>query len=121
MAQAIATDPLLLLCDEPLQSLDIAMQRTVVALLDRHRRARDSAVLFVTHEINPVLPYVDRVLYIVDGTFRFGTPDEVMNSATLSELYRFEVEVIHRGGRLIVIGADDHATPSHLHAAAVGQ
>jgi zinc/manganese transport system ATP-binding protein len=121
VAQAIATDPRVLLCDEPLQSLDLAMQRTVVALLDRHRRASDAAVLFVTHEINPVLSYVDRVLYIINGTFRFGTPDEVMNSATLSELYRSEVEVIRRRGRLIVIGADDHAPPPHLHPAAVGQ
>jgi zinc/manganese transport system ATP-binding protein len=117
VAQAIATDPRVLLCDEPLQSLDLTMQRTVVNLIDRHRRARGAAVLFATHEINPVLSSVDRVLYIVDGTFRFGTPDEVMTSASLSELYRSEVEVIRRGGRLIVVGADDHSQPPHLHPA----
>jgi zinc/manganese transport system ATP-binding protein len=126
VAQAIATDPSLLLCDEPLQSLDLTMQGTVVSLIDRHRRNRDAAVLFVTHEINPVLSYVDRVLYITDGAFRFGTPDEVMNSATLSELYRSEVEVIRRRGRLIVLGADDHRehhhhSPRQLHATAAGR
>ena len=50
-------------------------------------------MLFVTHEINPVLPMVDRVLYLVDGRFRIGTPDEVMTSEVLSELYRTDVDV----------------------------
>ena len=60
--------------------------------------------MFVTHEINPVLPYVDRVLYLVDGRFRIGTVDEVMTSETLSELYQADIEVVQvrrslRGGR----------------------
>ena len=44
----------------------------VTALIDRRRRSTDTAVVFVTHEINPVLPLVDRVLYLVDGRFRIG-------------------------------------------------
>jgi zinc/manganese transport system ATP-binding protein len=113
VAQAIAANPRVVLCDEPLQSLDPNMQRTVVDLIDHHRRTQGSTVLFVTHEINPVLSAADRVLYIINGTFRFGTPEEVMTSSTLSELYQSEVEVLRRGERLIVIGADDN-TPSHL-------
>ncbi|MGH4009086.1 MAG: ABC transporter ATP-binding protein, partial [Pseudonocardiaceae bacterium] len=61
----------------------------------------------VTHDINPVLPAVDRVLYLVDGQFRIGTPDEVMNSATLSQLYGTDVEVIKVRGRLLVIGTPE--------------
>ena len=57
-------------------------------------------MLFVTHEINPILPYVDRVLYLVDGRFRIGTVDEVMTSEKLSELYQTEVEVVQVRGRL---------------------
>lgn len=64
IAQALATDPALLLCDEPLLSLDPHHQHAIVDLLDRRRRARGTAVLFVTHELNPVLPLVDRVLYL---------------------------------------------------------
>ena len=80
--------PGVLLCDEPLLSLDLAHQRTVTRLIDERRRAAGTAVLFVTHEINPVLPLVDRVLYLVDGRFRIGPPEEVMTSEVLSELYR---------------------------------
>ncbi|GAC56879.1 putative ABC transporter ATP-binding protein [Gordonia hirsuta DSM 44140 = NBRC 16056] len=106
VAQALTNDPDVLLCDEPLSSLDLRNQRTVVDLLDARRRAAGTAILFVTHEINPVLPFVDRVLYLVDGHFRVGTVDEVMNSATLSELYGSRIDVAEVGGRLVVIGGD---------------
>ncbi|MFF0541836.1 metal ABC transporter ATP-binding protein [Nocardia thailandica] len=107
VAQALVGDPAVLLCDEPLLSLDLANQRLVAELVDKRRREHDTAVLFVTHELNPILPLVDRVLYLVDGEFRIGTPDEVMTSATLSELYRTEVEVLRVRGRLVVVGTGD--------------
>jgi zinc/manganese transport system ATP-binding protein len=107
IAQALATDPVLLLCDEPLLSLDLNHQRTVVALIDQRRQSSQTAVLFVTHEINPVLPYVDRVLYLADGRFRIGTVDEVMTSQSLSALYGATVEVIRTGSRIIVAGVPE--------------
>jgi zinc/manganese transport system ATP-binding protein len=111
IAQALATDPALLLCDEPLLSLDLSHQATVVSLIDQRRRDADTAVLFVTHEINPVLPYVDRVLYLADGKFRIGSVDEVMTSSGLSALYGSQIEVIRVNGRIIVAGIPD----AHLH------
>ena len=118
IAQALTKDPAALLCDEPLASLDLRNQRTVVDLLDARLESSRTAILFVTHEINPVLPFVDRVLYLVDGAFRMGTVDEVMNSATLTELYGSRVDVAEVGGRLVVIGGDgehhhcsDHGYP----------
>jgi zinc/manganese transport system ATP-binding protein len=107
IAQALVSDPKVLLCDEPLLSLDLTQQGVVSALIDARRRRADTAVVFVTHEINPVLPVVDRVLYLVDGRFRIGTADEVMNSATLSELYGSDVEVARVGGKLVVSGTED--------------
>ncbi|WP_040745193.1 metal ABC transporter ATP-binding protein [Nocardia transvalensis] len=107
VAQALVGDPRVLLCDEPLLSLDLANQRLVSELIDKRRRDHDTAVLFVTHEINPILPLVDRVLYLVDGKFRIGTPDEVMTSEVLSELYRTEVDVLRVRGRLVVVGTGD--------------
>lgn len=113
VAQALVSDPGVLLCDEPLLSLDMQHQQRVSELIARQARESQAAVLFVTHEINPVLPLVDRVLYLVDGRFRIGTPDEVMNSATLSELYRTDVEVARVGGRLVVAGADRTGEDDH--------
>lgn len=118
IAQALTTDPVLLLCDEPLLNLDPANARLVSTLIDARRREADTAVLFVTHEVNPVLPYVNRVLYLVDGRFRIGTVEEVMTSATLSELYRADIQVVKVGGRYVVVGEhldhSGHAT-GHVH------
>jgi zinc/manganese transport system ATP-binding protein len=115
VGQALAGDPLLLLCDEPLLSLDLQHQRGVSELIDRRRREHDTAVLFVTHDVNPILGMVDRILYLAGGRFRIGSPDEVLQSAVLSELYGTPVECIRSGGRVIVVGVPDAET--HHHAA----
>ena len=87
-------DPALLLCDEPLAALDLRHQQDIAALIDGQRRSRRTAVLFVTHDINPVLPYVDQVLYLAGGSFRLGPPDRVLTSKGLSELYGAPVDVL---------------------------
>nr|WP_202401172.1 metal ABC transporter ATP-binding protein [Microbacterium sp. TL13] len=115
VGQALADDPRLLLCDEPLTSLDLANQQAVVRLIDRHRRERDAAVLLITHDINPVLANVDRILYIAHGRFTLGTPDEVLTSETLSALYGAPVFVTRAGGRLVVVGAPDADEAHHHH------
>ena len=107
IAQALATDPSLLLCDEPLLSLDLRHQRAVAGMIDRRRREHDTAVVFVTHEINPVLDLVDRVLYIAAGGHRIGPPGEVLTSETLSDLYRTPVDVLDVRGRVVVVGTPD--------------
>ena len=107
IAQALIDDPAVLLCDEPLLSLDLQHQRAVVDLIDRRRRSAGTAVLMVTHEINPILPLVDRVLYLVGGRWAVGTPEEVMTSARLSQLYGTDVDVLRVRGRIVVIGATE--------------
>jgi zinc/manganese transport system ATP-binding protein len=109
IAQALIGDPKVLLCDEPLLSLDFAHQQAVSELIDARRRDCGTAVVFVTHEINPILPYVDRVLYLVGGRWAVGTPDEVLTSAGLSDLYGTDIDVLNLRGRIIVVGSDDTA------------
>jgi zinc/manganese transport system ATP-binding protein len=109
IAQALTGDPKVLLCDEPLLSLDLSQQQVVSELIERRRREAATAVVFVTHEINPVLPYVDRVLYLVGGRWRVGAPAEVLTSLGLSELYGTDIDVIEVRGRIIVVGSDESA------------
>ncbi|MCZ7664601.1 MAG: ABC transporter ATP-binding protein [Thermoleophilia bacterium] len=109
IAQALLTNPALLLCDEPLSSLDLSHQREVSSLIDERRRQAGTAVIFVTHEINPVLPYVDRVLYLVAGRWAVGTPQAIMTTGRLSDLYGTPVEVVEVGGRIVVVSAEEIA------------
>lgn len=113
VAQALATDPQVLLCDEPLLSLDLHHQQAVSSLINRQCHEHQSAVVFVTHEINPIIDYVDRVLYLAGGRFKIGTPEEVMTTEVLSDLYGSHVEVIHANGRIVVVGLPDATTHHH--------
>jgi zinc/manganese transport system ATP-binding protein len=113
VGQALADHPDLLLCDEPLSALDLANQRAVTDIINRQRR-EGAAVLLVTHDINPILGLVDRILYIAGGRFVLGTPDEVLQSRVLTDLYGTSVFVLRAGDRLVVVGIPD-AEPHHDH------
>lgn len=117
VGQALADDPVLLLCDEPLSNLDLANQRGVTEVIDQQRRERDAAVMFVTHDVNPILGLADRILYIAGGRFVLGTPDEVLQTEVLSSLYGTPVFVLRAGGRLVVVGTPD-ADAHHEHEVA---
>lgn len=106
IAQALLTNPKLLLLDEPLAHLDISHEQEIVALIDKVCRTRKVAVLLVSHDINPLLPVVDRVIYMARGHSAIGTPDEVVTSATLSQLYGSPVEVVQALGRVFVVGVE---------------
>lgn len=106
IAQALLTNPRLLLLDEPLANLDIAHGQEIVTLVSKLCRERGVTVLLVSHDVNPLLPAIDRVLYIANGQSAIGTPDEVITSATLSKLYNAQVEVVQALGRLFVVGAE---------------
>ena len=106
VAQALVARPALLLCDEPLQSLDLYYQRAVVELISDWNRRRGATVVFVTHDINPVLPFSDRVLLLAAHRWALGPVDDVLSAQTLSRLYDAPVEVLRHAGRLVILGAD---------------
>jgi zinc/manganese transport system ATP-binding protein len=109
IAQALAADPAILLCDEPLLSLDLRRQDEVTALIAATCQTTGTAVLFVTHEINPVLPYTDRIAYLGPAGHAVGTPDDVLTAENLTRLYGSPIDVLQAQGRLIIVGDDAHA------------
>jgi zinc/manganese transport system ATP-binding protein len=114
IAQALVRRPRLLLLDEPLDSLDLSNQGAVAALVQRICRSEGVTVLLVAHDVNPILPYLDRVVYFAEGQSVEGRPREVIDGATLSRLYRAPVEVLEASdGRLVVVGTPE--APDHHH------
>jgi len=105
IAQALARRPRLLLLDEPLDSLDLPNQSAVAALISRIARTEGIAVVMVAHDVNPILPYLDRVIYLGHHGAVSGTPAEVITGDTLTVLYGTPVEVLSTtDGRLVVVG-----------------
>jgi len=105
IAQALVREPRMLILDEPLDGLDLPNQAAVAALVQRVCRAEGVTVLLVAHDVNPLLPYLDRVLYLAGGRAAMGSVGEVITSETLSSLYGAPIEVLHTSdGRLVVVG-----------------
>jgi len=96
--------PRLLLCDEPLTSLDPAAQEEIVGVIDRHRREHGTTVVYVTHEITPVADVVDQVLYLAAGRWAAGPADTVLTTQTLSNLYGTHIDVLRVGGHVVIVG-----------------
>jgi zinc/manganese transport system ATP-binding protein len=108
IAQALVRRPDLVLLDEPLDSLDLPNQGAIAALIGRICREEGVSVVMVAHDVNPILRYLDRVLYLARGRAVTGTPAEVITGATLSELYRTPIEVLRASdGRLVVVGSPE--------------
>jgi zinc/manganese transport system ATP-binding protein len=115
IAQALASRPRLLLLDEPLDSLDLPNQSAIAALIARICKHDDVTVVIVAHDVNPILSYLDRVVYIASGGAAAGTPAEVITSQTLTRLYGTPIEVLTTSdGRLVVVGQPE--APAHHHS-----
>jgi zinc/manganese transport system ATP-binding protein len=117
IAQALIRQPRLLLLDEPLDSLDLPNQAAVAGLISRISSEQQVTVLIVAHDVNPILPYLDRVVYLAGGGAVCGPVDQVIASDTLTRLYNTPIEVLHTSdGRLVVVGqpeAPAHHTDRH--------
>jgi zinc/manganese transport system ATP-binding protein len=108
LAEALVSEPELLLLDEPLSNLDIRRERELVNLVDRVVRSGNVTALLIAHNINPLLPVLDKVIYLANGKVRIGTPEEVLTSESLTELYGTPIEVLHDSkGNIAVIGIEE--------------
>ena len=108
IAQALVRRPKLLLLDEPLDSLDLPNSSAIAALVGEICRVERVAVVMVAHDVNPILSYLDWVVYLARGAAVAGTPEQVITGPTLTRLYGTPVEVLRTSDqRLVVVGGPD--------------
>jgi zinc/manganese transport system ATP-binding protein len=119
IAQALISRPRLLLLDEPLANLDIRSGQEVVGLLARIAAEQQVAVLLSAHEMNPLMPVMDRVVYLAAGRAASGPADQVITSKVLTRLYGYRVEVLHVNGRVLVVAGDADAGATAAHHVAL--
>ena len=114
IAHALISRPHLLLLDEPLANLDLKSGQEIIGLLDRVAKQQQIAVLLSAHEMNPLLPVMDRIVYLAEGRAASGSTDEIIRPEVLSRLYGHHVDVIRVHGRILVVagmsGVEEGAT-----------
>ncbi len=108
LAEALVSNPDILLLDEPLSNLDIRREKELIELVNRIVRTRNVTAMLIAHHINPLLPFLDRVVYMANGKVATGEPNDVLTSRNLSALYGVQIEVLHDSrGNLAIIGIED--------------
>ncbi|MGO9643716.1 MAG: metal ABC transporter ATP-binding protein [Candidatus Bathyarchaeia archaeon] len=109
LAEALVSNPELLLLDEPLSNLDMRREKDLLQLVNNVVRSRNVTALLIAHNINPLLPFLDKVLYIVNGKVATGKPKDVLTSECLTALYGAPIEVLRDSrGKFAIIGIEDY-------------
>lgn len=117
IAHALVSRPELLLLDEPLANLDPGNAQEIIQLLHSVATGQHVAILLSAHEMNPLLPVMDRVVYVANAQVASGTTDEVIRPDVLSTLYGHHVDVLRVHGRILVVAGENvdvgHVVPEH--------
>jgi zinc/manganese transport system ATP-binding protein len=116
IAHALISRPRLLLLDEPLANLDLRSGQEIISLLARIATSQHVAVLLSAHEMNPLLPVMDRVVYLAAGRAASGPADQVIQAEVLSKLYGHHVDVLHVHGRVLVVAGTEAGEGADLTA-----
>ena len=95
----------------PLANLDLRSEHEIVDLVAALARQRGIASLVSTHDVNPLLGAMDKVVYLAAGKSASGRVDEVVTTEVLSALYGHQVDVLRIHGRVLVSAAPGPPPP----------
>jgi len=115
LAQALLGKPRLLILDEPLASLDPRNQMRMVECIAKIKATTGATILFIAHDVNPLLNVMDRVIYVAGGHVAIGSTEQVISSSALSKLYGAEIHVVRAEGKIFIVNAEGNVTESAHH------
>ena len=115
IARALVGEPNVLVLDEPTNGMDLVSTTQILGLV-RELHERDGlTVLMVSHALNEVANYVERIALVVNGGFRLGPVDQIMTEHTLSQMYGIPVDVeSFNGHRIVVARREPSRVPSRV-------
>ncbi|MEN6355619.1 MAG: metal ABC transporter ATP-binding protein [Armatimonadota bacterium] len=108
IARALAAEPKVMILDEPTNDMDIGSEHAIMELLSDLHESDNITIVMVSHLLNVIINYVEKIALIDGGLRMIGNIDEVLSSKNLSDIYEVGVEVGAFGGqRVIVTGGRD--------------
>lgn len=97
IARALATEPKLLLLDEPAAGVDIHGETQFYELLTALKDRRGMTIVVVTHDIAVVSSYVEKLACLNQTLYSHAAPSEVLTTANIQKVYGCEVELLAHG------------------------
>ncbi len=108
IARALVNNPELLVLDEPTAAVDISAQRSILELLEKLNREQGMTILIVSHDINEIVHFCDRILLLNGAVCAFGSPAEVLTKENLRDVYGDRVFIYdHHGHPHVMVGDFD--------------
>ncbi|MFI5303560.1 MAG: metal ABC transporter ATP-binding protein [Nitrospiria bacterium] len=108
IARALAQNPEILLLDEPTTGIDSPTSHSIIDLIRKLHKELRLTIIFVTHEINMISPYIDRLVLLNKNLIACGNPKEILIKEILSKVYGKEVMILERERGAYVIMEDHH-------------
>lgn len=103
IARALVGEPNVLILDEPTTGMDLVSSTQILGLVRELHDSDTLTVLMVSHALNEVANYVERIALVVERGFRIGTVAEIMTEETLTQMYGIPVDVDEMHGHRIVV------------------
>lgn len=105
IARVLAQQPEMLFLDEPTANIDMGTQETIINLISEIHQTKQITIFYVAHEINFLIPYLDKIICLNQSIYKIGVPKEVLNEQVLSELYKVKVKMLpHNKHYFFLIG-----------------
>lgn len=93
IAYALINHPDILLFDEPTAGIDVGGEETIYSLLEKLQKKIGITILLITHDLNVIYRYAEKVLCLNKEKVCYGTPKEALKPEVLEELYGSKVKV----------------------------
>ncbi|HEY8463706.1 MAG TPA: metal ABC transporter ATP-binding protein [Bacillota bacterium] len=106
IARALVAQPELLILDEPTSAVDLTAQAGILELLERLNKEAGITVLMVTHDINEIVHFCDKVLLLNKKMCGFGAPSQILTKEKLAPVYGSRVLIYHHKGHPHFLAGD---------------
>jgi len=114
IARALVGEPNVLVLDEPTSGMDLVSTTQILGLVRQLHERNNLTVLMVSHALNEVANYVERIALVMNGGFRIGPVDEIMTQPVLSAMYGIPVDVDSFNGNRIVVARREGTTDANV-------
>lgn len=114
IARGLATEPDILILDEPTDGMDLAGESGIMTLIRNLHQESGLTILMITHILHLVANFAERLILIhgEEGLFETGMTTELLNSQRLREIYKLEVDVHTRDGQRFIVVRHDTLKPN---------